>query len=100
MKIISTINPAIMKNKKRLIIKAHASFIDLKVGVSLNHGASLCFVLLLAFGQHSKQRINVRSAPANSALTLVSHQSHNAHTANCHLYAVVDKGMELKGGQR
>jgi len=28
---------------------ANASFVDLKVGVALNHGVSLCFVSLLAF---------------------------------------------------
>jgi len=37
LKSISTINPAITENTKFSIIKAHASFIDLKVGVSLNH---------------------------------------------------------------
>ena len=29
---------------------------------------------------------NIRSAPASSALTLVSHQKHNMVTANRHLY--------------
>jgi len=37
MKSILTINPAITENTERSIIKAHASFIDLKVGVSLDH---------------------------------------------------------------
>jgi len=37
-KSISKINPAIMENTECLIIKAHASFIDFKVGVSLDHG--------------------------------------------------------------
>jgi len=45
MKSISAINPAITENT---IIKACTSFIDLKVGVSLYHGASLRFVSLLA----------------------------------------------------
>ena len=39
---------------------------------------------------------NVWSAPAGSALTLVSHRSHNARTANCHIRA---KG-ERNGVQR
>ena len=61
-KSISTINPAITENTKYSIVKRHASFIDLKVGVSLNHGVSLRFVSLLAFRTfwatfHSKQRI-------------------------------------------
>ena len=52
---ISTINPAIPENTECLIFKAHA-FIDLKMGVSLDYSVSLCSVLLLAFGQRSKQR--------------------------------------------
>ena len=50
MKNISTINPAIKENTERLIVKVRTSFIDLKVGVSLNHGVLLLlFILLLAF---------------------------------------------------
>ena len=37
LKSISTINPAIMKNTECSIVEACASFINLKVGVSLNH---------------------------------------------------------------
>ena len=48
MKTISTIYPAITENTVCSIVKACALFIDLKVGVSLNHGVSLCFALLLA----------------------------------------------------
>jgi len=49
MKNISTINPAITENKECSIIKACASFIDLKVGVSLDCGVSIRFVSLIAF---------------------------------------------------
>ena len=66
---MKSISPAIMQNKESPIVEAHPLFIDLKVGVSLDHGVSLYFVLLLALGQRSKQ---IRSAPASSALTLVS----------------------------
>ena len=45
MKSISTTNPAIMKNMECTIVKAHAPIIDIKVGVSLKHGASLHFKL-------------------------------------------------------
>ena len=48
MKSISIINPAVMENTECLTAKVHTSFIDLKVGVLLNHGVSLRFVLLLA----------------------------------------------------
>ena len=48
MKSISTINPAIMENTECLIVKVHAPFIDLKVGVSLDHGVPLHFVSFLA----------------------------------------------------
>jgi len=88
MKSVSIINPAIKENMECLIIKAQGSFIDLKMGVPLNHGVSLRFVLLLAFRTcwaTFQAKNNVRNTPASSALTLVSHRSHNAHTANCHL---------------
>ena len=49
MKSISTINPALMENAECLIVKAHALFIDLKVGVLLDHEVSICFISLLAF---------------------------------------------------
>ena len=42
MKSISTINPAITENTEYLIVTVCATFIDLKVGVLLNHGVSLC----------------------------------------------------------
>ena len=45
MKSICTINPAITEIMECLIITVHASFIDLKVGVLLNHGALLHFAL-------------------------------------------------------
>ena len=43
-KSISTINPVIMENTESLIVKAHASSIDLKVGISMvYHYASFRF---------------------------------------------------------
>ena len=54
------------------IIKGHASFINLKVGVSLDHGVSLYFVLLLALQTcwaTFQAKDIVRSIPASSALT-------------------------------
>ena len=88
MKSISTINPAIIENMEWSIVEVCASFINLKVGTSLDHGVSLCFISLLAFRAcwaTFQAENNVRGASASSALTLVSHQSHNARTANCHL---------------
>ena len=41
MKSIFAINPTTMENAKCLIVKACASFIDSKVGVSLDHGVIL-----------------------------------------------------------
>ena len=49
LKSIFTINPAITENTECLIVKGHTSFIDKKVGVSLNYGVSLRFASLLAF---------------------------------------------------
>jgi len=49
MKSISTINPAIMENTERLIVKTCASFFDLKVVVLLDHNVPLHFISLLAF---------------------------------------------------
>ena len=48
MKSISSFNLAITENMECLIVKGHASFINLKVGVSFDHGVSLCFVSFLA----------------------------------------------------
>ena len=49
MKSISTINPAIMEDMQCLIIEECAPFIDLKVGVSLNHDVSLRFHFASSF---------------------------------------------------
>ena len=99
MKSISTFNPAITKNTECLIVKECASlnFIDLKVGMSLNHGVSLRFISLLTLQTCWQAKNNVRSAPASSALTLVSHQSHNTHTTNCHQHGSIEKAKENKG---
>ena len=96
MKSISTINP---ENTACSIIIAHASFINLKVGVLLDHGVLLCLVSLLVVQTcwaTLQAKNNVSSVPASSTLTLVSHRSHNAHTTNCHLRG---KG-ERNGAQR
>ena len=71
MKSISTINPANMENMECLIIKARASSINLKVGVSLNRGASLRFVSLLALQTCWATIESKNMPPASSALTLV-----------------------------
>ena len=98
-KSISTINPAIVENTECSIIKARALFIDLKVGVSLDHAILLCFVSLLVLQTcwtTFQTKSNIRSTPASSALTLVSHRSHNTLTENRHLCG---KG-ERNGAQR
>ena len=76
MKIISTINPAIMENMECSIVKALTSFTNLKVGMSLKHGALLHFISLLAaqtYWTTFQTKNNVRSALASSSLILVSH---------------------------
>ena len=72
---------------------------NLKVGVSLDHGVSLRFVSLLALWtcwETFQTKSSARNAPASSALTLVSHWSHSAHTTNRHLHC---RG-ERNGAQR
>ena len=49
MKSISIINLAITENTDCSVVKLRASFINLKVSMSLNHGVLLHFILLLAF---------------------------------------------------
>jgi len=65
-----------MENMEYSIMKAGTSFIDLKVGMLLEHDVSLCFVSLLAlrilWATFKAENI-VRSAPASSALIQVSH---------------------------
>ena len=63
--------------------------INLKVGMLLDHGVSLCFALLLEVWTcwaMFQAKNNVRSASASPALTLVSHRSHNMRTTNRHLH--------------
>ena len=72
MKGISTINLAITENMECSIINVHASFISLKVGVSLDYYAlftSSCSKIL----SNVPSKNNIRSTPASSALTIVSH---------------------------
>ena len=40
---------------------------------------------------------SIRNAPASAVLTLVSHQSHNVHTTNCHLRSKKWSTKEIKG---
>ena len=88
MRSIPTIYPAITENTKCLIVEARVPLFIFKVGVSIDHGVPLCFVALLALRTlwaTFQTKNNKGSAPASSALTLVSHQSHKVHTANRHL---------------
>ena len=99
MKSISTINPAIMKNTECLIVKTCTPANNLKVGVLLDHIASLCSVslpVLLTFEAIFQAKNNVRSTPASTALAQVSCRSHNMHNANCHLCS----SGERNGAQR
>jgi len=75
--------------------------LNLTVGVLLDHGVLLRFVLLLALRKlrATFQAKNVRSAPASSALTVVSHQS-QTHVLQIVIYVAVEKRMENKAEQR
>ena len=67
--------------------------------VSLVYGVPLPFVALLTLQTlwaTFQAKNNARSAPASTAYTLVSHQSHNARTVNCH----VGGSGERKGERR
>ena len=55
--------------------------------------ASLHFILLIAFQtlwEAFQAKNNERSAPASTAPVQVSHLSHDVHTANHHLRALVE----------
>ena len=89
MKSIYTINAAITKITECLIVKMHAPAFNLQMGVSLVHGASLCFVLLPALQTLEatfQVKNNLRSTPASTALAQVLHRSHSSLTANHHLH--------------
>jgi len=77
------------------IVKAHTSFIDFKMDMLLGHGFVSLLVVRICWTAFQAKN-SVWSAPAGSALTLVSHWRHNARTANRHLCA---KG-ERNGAQR
>ena len=99
MKSISTINPAITENMESSIVEASTPIINLKVGVSLDHCASLCFVslpVLQTLQEKFQEKNSIKSASTNTALAQVLHQSHNAHTANRHLRG----SEEINGAQR
>ena len=98
-KSVSTINPVITENTECSIVKVRTTFMDLKVGVSLDHDESLCFISLLAHQTcwaTFQAKNNVKSTPASSALTLVSHRSQNVCTTNRHLR----RSGERNGAQR
>ena len=63
------------------------------MGVSFDHGVSLS--LVSSFSNTFQAKNRVRNAPANTALTQISHCSHNAHTTNHHLC-----GSEEKNGEQ
>jgi len=44
MKSISAINPAVIENMEHLVVNVRTSFIDLKVGVLLDHDVSQRFI--------------------------------------------------------
>ena len=69
---ISTINPSISENTKCLIVDARAPVINLKV-VSLDHGVSFCFQTLRLLWATFQAKNKVKSAPASTALSQVSH---------------------------
>ena len=95
-KSIPTINPAITENIRNVrLLKCAPHLSILKWACRLVIGfVSLLVVRTCRTAFQAKN--NVWSTPADSALTLVSHQSHNARTANRHLRA---KG-ERNGIQR
>ena len=68
------------------IVQTRALFIDFKVGVSFGYGFISLLVVRICWTAF-QARNNVWSAPAGSALTLVSHRSPNARTENRHLCA-------------
>jgi len=98
MKSIITTNPDITENTECMIVKVHAPVIDVKWVCHLNtvyHYASFTS-RSLNFWLPFQGKNNVRSTPACTTLSYVSHQSQNEHTANCHLHS---KG-ERNGVQR
>jgi len=92
-------NPAIMENMECLIVITCTPANNLKVGVLLDHIASLCSVslpALLTFEAIFQAKNNVRSTPASTVLAQVSCRSHNTHTTNRHLCS----SGERNGAQR
>ena len=88
MKSITTATTAITENTECTIVKVHTPVIDIKVGVSTQHGLSLRFASFPAFrtfGYHSKQKIMQEVPLLALYLPKVSHQSRNAHATNRHL---------------
>ena len=69
------------------------------MGVSFDYGISLHFVLLLApqnFWATFQAKSNARRAPASTALTLLSHQSHKVCTTNRHLRGSGERNGEQR----
>jgi len=95
---ISTIYPAIVDNT---IVKVHIPLINFyfKVNMSLDHGVSPRFVAFLAVWtvlETFQVTNNTRSIPASSALTQVSHWSHNRRTANRHQHGSGERNGEWR----
>ena len=92
---------SIQENTKRLIVKMFAPVINKIVGVSLDHCvssvssrfvSSYFWTLWITF--HVKN--SIRSTSASTALTQVSHWSHNAYTANRHLRCSRERNKEQR----
>ena len=102
MKSISTMNPAITENAKHLTVKALALFINLKVGVLLDHDVSQRFALLLAFQTYwvtFRAENNVRGTPASPALTQSCTKTIR-RALQIVTYEAEEKEIELRGEQR
>ena len=52
-----------MENMECLMVNAYTSFIDSKVGMSLNHGVSLRFILRNMLGNISSKELRKKPAP-------------------------------------
>ena len=86
---ISTINPAIVEIQNNRSLKNAPHLLILKWVchlITLYRYVSFRFQLFKHFGSipSNNKKTNVRSTPASTALTLVSHQSHNVCNANRH----------------
>ena len=86
-------NAATTENTECLIVYASDSFIDLKVGVLLDHYTLILLALQICWATFQNM---CKKCPASSTLTLVLHQNHSVHTTNHHLHSS-EEVMEFKG---